>query len=94
MSTLFWYALGLPFIIIAEFSAYVTWYICSNGESKSKKPGLRLDWLHQGEIASLHRQMREMTNTHRGEIDALQQKHRKEMYQLQRNYQLAERVGH
>lgn len=86
MSKIFWYGLGLPFIAVAMVMSYIMWNIFSTGEWKYKKPGLRLDWLHQGEIASLHQQMRVMAHSHQSEIDELQRKHQNELKQLQRKH--------
>jgi hypothetical protein len=93
MSNILWYALGMPFIIVATVMSYIVWEVFSTGEWKKRKSGLRPELLVYGEVTYLHHKMREMAYAHRTEVDELKQRHRQELFQLKRNYQLAERVG-
>ena len=86
MSIFFWYALGMPFIIVATASKYFVWEVCSTGEWKRRKSGLRPELLVYGEVTYLHHKMREMAYAHRTEVDELNQRHRKELEQLKRKY--------
>jgi hypothetical protein len=93
MEKFFWYALSMPFFIVATVMSYFVWEFFSTGEWKKRKSGLRPELLVYGEVTYLHHKMREMAYGHRTEVDELKQRHRKELFQLKRNYQLAERVG-